>query len=138
MDGLVGHHPDIFLDVLQAPSPSWESISAFPPPLRDFATLLTRSWNEQEQNFLVEMPVGKVIIFAQLHSHRSVLYMMSMAKKVNSLWAVRIRFSICSVGPIIFFLGVKVELDKMQAKEQAMGLYESMEAERPRFATKER
>lgn len=83
LKGLVGHQPDIFLDFLRAPSPSWESIYALPPPLRDSAALLTRSWNEREQGVLAEMPVGEAIISAQLHCHIFVLHMMSVAEKVN-------------------------------------------------------
>lgn len=70
MEGLLGRRPEIFLDFFRAPSPAREAIAALPPPLCESANLLTRSWNKREQNYLAEMPGGKVIISAQLHDHR--------------------------------------------------------------------
>ncbi|XP_022868713.1 uncharacterized protein LOC111388256 [Olea europaea var. sylvestris] len=60
------------------------------------------------------MLVGEAIVTAQLHGHRSILYMTSMADKV------------------------KVKLDKLlEGKDQAVKLYESMNEEKANFAAKE-
>lgn len=85
LDSLLGHRPEIFLDYLRAPSPSREVTAALPPPLRDSANLLTRSWGVREQGFLNEMPIGEALVTAQLHGHRSILYMIAVTDKVFSL-----------------------------------------------------
>lgn len=83
VEGLLGRLPKIFLDFLRGPSPTREATTALLPPLRELANLLTRSWNEREQNYLVEILFGEAIISAQHHNHKSVLYMMSVADKVH-------------------------------------------------------
>ncbi|XP_022878698.1 uncharacterized protein LOC111396511 [Olea europaea var. sylvestris] len=115
LDSLLGHRPEIFLDYLRASSPSREVTAALSPPLHDSANLLTKSWGEREQGFLNEMPIGEALVTTQLHSHRSILYMTTVADKV------------------------RFELDKlMEAKDQALNLYNNMEAERAQFAIKEK
>lgn len=82
IENLIGHRLEIFLDFLRAPSPSRESIATLSSPVRESTNLLTRSWNEKEKQFLAEMPAEKAIVLVQLHNHRSILYMMSVADKV--------------------------------------------------------
>lgn len=88
LDGLLGRRPEILLDYLRAPSPSREITAALPPPLCNSANLLTRSWNDKEKSFLAEMLIGKVVVTAQLHGHRSALYMMAMEDKVFFILAL--------------------------------------------------
>lgn len=140
----MGCCPKIFLDFLQAPSPSIESIAAFPQPLKDLATRLTRSWGDNEQGYLAKMPLlGEAIVVTQPHSHRSILYMSAIVDKVINLGGVIFLsyHSVCLVV-IVFFLPLhqlKVELDKLpEAKDQALGLFERIEEERAQFATKEK
>lgn len=84
LECLVGHHLEIFLDFLWALSLSRKTTATFALSLWDLAILLTRSWDEREQGYLPEMPLGEPIVTAQLHSHHSVLYMSAVADKVIS------------------------------------------------------
>lgn len=82
-------------------------------------------------------------MIAQLHSHHSILYMSTVVDKVISLDDVVFRscyLAYLVMIPFFFILHqLKSELDKLlEAKDQVLGLYESMEKEQPQFAAKEK
>lgn len=117
VEELVGRRPEVLLDFLWAPSSARESVATLPYPLREFAVLMIRSWNDKEQHFLNEMPIGENVLTAWLYCHRAALHL-HMSSVVDK---------------------VKTKLDSMlELKAKAEKLFTEVEAERLAFAKERR
>lgn len=98
-----------YQEFLRALLLSQDMTTALHLTIKDLANLLTRSWNDREQRFVEEMSVDEVCFTTELHSHHSILYMMSVADKV---------YVCVLIFESLFFLiksTFRVEVDKVMA-----------------------